>query len=319
MRSAHILRAGAVAAVCLSIGTIAPSGFAQPLPPPTDGNGSGSGVSTIGPIANVGALTVQQATTVTIVGPGDKDEAEDEGNDEEKEKQLDEESFPLLKRGIVVGAGVAVHAFGFDVDKTRPILKGAATTGFAYLGLMPGYWRTNREETDAYCASYETKVALARADAVAVNRTIATLKESKYLVDKTMVTEMAKEVAKKTPPTKLPQPQKDKIKALRDWEVGVPARCGARRFGFFIALPAGFKADVESSEIASRDVEPLGSAGLIFAPRSYLQFLLGITVSNVALPSMVGAASDDVERNQRMYSVFIGVGTPFDSIGGLFK
>jgi hypothetical protein len=44
-----------------------------------------------------------------------------------------------------------------------------------------------------------------------------------------------------------------------------------------------------------------------------INVLVGVTFSNVAV------SSSDIKRDQLMLSGFIGLGTPFDAIGQLFK
>jgi hypothetical protein len=208
-----------------------------------------------------------------------------------EEKEPDDDSFPLLQRGLVIGAGAGLHVLGIAVAD-QPVLKRVATTGFAYLGLMPGYWGSY-DETDAYCASYHTQAGLDRADAVAIRNTLHVKKAPKDL----------------TPD------EVEQVRVARHWTLGVPADCGySRKFGGFIALPSSFDDDVtRGTRTESVTIHPLFIAGAMFAPRPWINVLVGVTFSNVAV------SSSDIKRDQLMLSGFVGLGTPFDAIGQLFK
>ncbi len=210
---------------------------------------------------------------------------------DDEEKEPDDDSFPLLQRGLVIGAGVGLHFLGIAVAD-QPVLERAATTGFTYLGLMPGYWGSY-DETDAYCASYRTQAGLDRADAVAIRNTLHVKKAPKDL----------------TPA------EKQRVLVERHWTLGMRADCGySRKFGGFVALPSSFDADVtRGNRTESVTIHPLFTAGAIFAPKPWINVLVGVTFSNVAV------SSSDIKRDQLMLSGFVGLGTPFDAIGGLFK
>lgn len=237
----------------------------------------------------------------------------------ESEKALDTEAFPFLRRGIVIGAGIGVHALsGFGIS-----LKDAATTPMAYLGYMFNYWSSKYEETNAFCASFQTKAGLARADAVAIVKTAAAKAEEAEARGDLALKAKAEALAKKKPGDIFNPEQRGWIEDVRNWKVGVRARCGkSRRFGVFIGLPGKFSAEVaprSGGASAVSEVTPLATAGIIGSPRPYLQVLLGLTIANVAQTASSGDPEMSRTTHGRMYSFFFGVGTTLDAIGKLFK
>jgi hypothetical protein len=231
---------------------------------------------------------------------------------DDSEKALDAESFPLLRRGIVVGAGIGAHA----VSIGGIALKDAATTPMAYLGYMFQYWSPKYDETNAFCASFETASGSARADAVAIARTAATDRK-----DPARKAE-ADALAKKKPGDIFTRYELERIQKVRNWEVGRPASCELRRLGLFVGLPGKFSAEVaprSGGASAVSEVTPLVTAGLIVSPKSYVQLLVGLTISNVAQTASSGDPEMSRTTHEQMYSLFLGVGTTFDVIGKLFK
>ena len=198
-------------------------------------------------------------------------------------------SFPLLEKGIVVGAGVGAHAIGLN----SPRLTGVASTGFAYVGVLPLVVASNlAPETRKYCASYHDSQD--GADNVAARRAFPDDPHPEERIE----TDGAA-ILQKT-----------------GWQVGIRGSCWPWKFGLFIAHASNFDADVRPSADTpsiSKTVRPLGSAGILFAPLPYLHLLIGVTYSNVAL------GQKDAEADQRAVSLFFGLGTTIDAVGGVFK
>lgn len=256
----------------------------------------------------VGTLSIQSAT-VNVAKP------EDEDDEDEEEKKLDEDAFPLLRRGIVVGVGAGLHFGSFG----NPDMQRTATAGVAYLGYLPGF--RNDElyaETNAFCASYQHEAGRQRADSYAIAKTVkkypklAPMKKFEKADDfKKQPDQSVKDPNGKPFPTYAAA-----VESVRSWTPRVDADCWSRKLGVFIALPADFGADIRAGDtdayaIKDREVRPLAMLGGILAVRPYLQVLGGIVLSRVTV-------ADD-ERNRHMWSFFVGLGTPIDAIGGVFK
>jgi hypothetical protein len=203
-------------------------------------------------------------------------------------------SFPLQEQGFVVGAGAAVHALHLS---SNPQLTGASSTPFAYVGVLPGTWFL-APETRKYCSSYHTRDQ-ARHEAALV-------------------------AAARTFPgeTNLEQKIRNNVQEIKlhtGWNVNENGRCWSMRLGGFLALPGSFNANIRPSDeasavTASKEIRPMVSFGLLVAPYvPYLHVLVGVTYSHVTI-GPEGAALD-----HDLWSMFFGLGTTIDVIGGLFK
>ena len=257
------------------------------------------------------------------------------------EALFDEKSYPLLRRGIALGVGIAAHTNGIGDREFRS----TATSSFAYLGALPGYWGSN-EETDAYCASSQSTAALSRADAEAVRWTLSEWKAEelndqipltdringweKSPVDKDRNTAWwqlhqagINELIGANSYADIKEDGRAAVLYYRDWQLEVPAACGswlglvgARKIGAFIARPFGtIKTKVRiESETEPREMRPLVTVGLLYAPKPFVHFLFGLTVSAVDYKR-----EDESTDSAYTKSFFIGVGTTIDVLGSFFK
>lgn len=206
------------------------------------------------------------------------------------------EPFPLLEKGIVVGAGFGMHAW----SRGYPKLEGVATVGFAYAGVLPGYWSPfSGALTKRYCAQSWSQDAVDYAaakttypwmDAAELKQTIA--REKRAPVE---------------------QRAKGAIYRKTRWLVGSKGVCWPRMFGLFAALPGDFDVNVRASafdELISRNVRPVISTGLVIAPKPYIHVLVGTTLSHVVL--------EEDGKDVRLWSGFFGVGTTIDAVFSAF-
>jgi hypothetical protein len=217
----------------------------------------------------------------------------DEGDDSSDEGL---EPFPLLEKGIVFGAGFGLHAGGWG----HPKLDGLATVGFAYAGVLPGYWSPfSGATTKRYCAASWSQDA---ADHKAAKATYGELSPN----------DLRKKLAAEK---KMPREQRLKGEIYRTtrWLVGVKGVCWPRMFGLFAALPSDFDANVRASskdKPISRNVRPVVSFGLLLAPRPYVHLLIGATFSHVVL--------EEGGTDERSWSGFFAVGTTIGAIVSVF-
>lgn len=225
------------------------------------------------------------------------------------EAALDEKTFPLLSRGVAIGAGLGLHThakFG-----GAPELRSSASTPFAYLAVLPGYW-SEFEETNSYCASFQTKAGIARADRVAVKLAI---EDAEADPAKTDDLKHGLQVLKDANTyddvlsTDSAGANGAGIRALhhyRHWKLRTPAACGWRKVGVFVARSTSFKADIRVGEndtavqTTSKELRPIITFGALIAPKPYVHILVGLTVSAFEH----SAGTDDPADNKYVTSLF---------------
>lgn len=246
-------------------------------------------VVALGAFASTSA-SAQDAERTQPGPPGDTEEAgEEEEGDPLEQPALD--SFPLSERGVVVGAGLSVHAF--DIGSKGLEMEGVATTALTYVGVLPFRW-TVGTVTRKYCASYDRS------------------KEANLLAAQETFPDMGIDGLKKkiaNEPT-----SGGPIATATGWDVHRAGKCFPTSIGVFAALPSSFDANVSFDSVtASRSVRPLISFGLLWAATPWLNVLVGATVSHVAV------GDEGMERDKRVWSGLFALGTPIDAIGGAFS
>jgi hypothetical protein len=240
------------------------------------------------------------------------------------EAALDEKTFPLLSRGVAIGAGLGLHTNAKLGG--APELRNSASTPFAYLAVLPGYW-SRFEETNSYCASFQTGAGIARADRVAVKLAIEDAE-----ADQTIAGDLKHglKVLKEANTyddilnTDSAGANGAGVRALhhyRHWKVRTPAACGWRKVGVFVARSTSFKADVRvgenhaATQTTIKELRPIITFGVLIAPKPYVHILVGLTVSAFEY----SAGTNDPADNKYITSLFLGLGTTFDAIGGIVK
>ena len=221
--------------------------------------------------------------------------------------------FPLLERGIVVGAGVGLHTVGLG-NRPRPAV--ATPSAFAYLAIIPQYWFLG-DITRKYCASIgEPQQA---ANAMAAKQTYP------YWSDEEVRSKVYPET--NAPSGDMAQPgftpleveeikrhtggEKDRTKG---WDVTQRARCGLTWLGVFGALPASYTTNVRIDDTTfSKEVRPVASFGVLLAPKPYFHVLAGLTVGHVAV------GPSETARDKNTLSLFFGLGTTIDIVSGAFS
>lgn len=222
--------------------------------------------------------------------------------------------FPLLERGIVVGAGLGVHAGSLGSGVSQ---RGAATTGFAYVGIIPAYWLLG-DVTRRYCAttgSQEDRQAAANLYAAQKHypNTSASVLEKK-LAKKPEIEDPEQKVTLEP----FTQEEKEAIRKSTKWDMNLPGSC-AKHFtwlGLFAALPGSYTANVRADlggAALSKEVHPYGSLGVFIAVKPYVHILGGFTFGHTAV------GESDSAREQSVNSLFFGLGTTIDVVGSAFN
>lgn len=240
------------------------------------------------------------------------------------EAALDEKTFPLLSRGVAIGAGLGLHTHAKFAG--APELRSSASTPFAYLAVLPGYWN-GFEETNSYCASFQTKAGIARADRVAVKLAIENAEADTAITDdlkhglKVLKGADTYDHVLNTDSAGAKGAGIRTLQFYRAWKLRTPAACGWRRLGVFVARSTSFKADIRVGEkdtavqTTSKELRPIITFGALIAPKPYVHILVGLTVSTFEH----SAGADDPVDNKYVASLFLGLGTTFDAIGGIVK
>lgn len=257
-------------------GEPAPPTPSDPTQPPTTASGSGTaGLTADG----------QKPMPVVIVGPTSSEPLI--------------KSFPLMRKGILIGTGLAVHTF-VPWTEAKTEMREFATAPVAYVGLLavvaaPLFGVNLADETRMACTSYEGQKA---ADQLAIRRAYPEMNDQ----DREKVRA---------------SPSAENIAAVRaaanGWTIGRRASCRLFKYGLYLAKPAKFTTDVRVSDgtTASRDVRPLATAGFLYAPKPWVHFMFGVTWSEVSPSTTVKA--------EEIVTFSFGIGTSIDAIGGLVK
>jgi len=214
--------------------------------------------------------------------------------------------FPLLERGIVVGAGLGLHAVGLD---DRPRQAFVAPSGFAYLAILPAYWARLGDITKKYCAS--TGDAQDAANLMAAKRTYPNMSEDEI---RTKLNAPGEQRGGELPIAGFGEDGRAEIERETGWDITRKGKCFSTRWGIFAALPTSFTTNVRLSDgtTASREIHPLLSFGGLFAVTNYFHVLGGVTLGRV---NEVGG---DAGRDERTISLFLGGGTTVDIVSHAF-
>ena len=94
-----------------------------------------------------------------------------------------------------------------------------------------------------------------------------------------------------------------------------------RKFGLWVGFPVNpYKARITADKFGmksnvQREVNPVVSFGLAFAPNATISGLLGVTYSRVTLPTMV-----DMEQNEAgLWTFPLGIGGNLDIVNAFRK
>ena len=111
---------------------------------------------------------------------------------------------------------------------------------------------------------------------------------------------------------------------MLDWTPGVRGgvrQCLVRKFGLWVGFPVNpYKARITADKFGmksnvQREVNPVVSFGLAFAPNATISGLLGVTYSRVTLPTMV-----DMEQNEAgLWTFTLGIGGNLDIVNAFRK
>ena len=104
------------------------------------------------------------------------------------------------------------------------------------------------------------------------------------------------------------------IQAYSGWDTERSNRCAWTQLGGYVGLPFSYSVNDEiGGQDASREHRPYISSGLVFAPSSFVSFLVGLTLDNVTRPASLGAAAHDVT----VPAITFGLGGNLDMLGAL--
>lgn len=194
----------------------------------------------------------------------------------------------MSERGVVVGAGFALHS----PISSHGALDSWATTPMTYVGILPLRWLWAGRVTRKYCASYDGQT---QANFYAAQETFPDASKRR------LATKIAEEKAASG---------NGPIRKATNWNVMNPGKCFGTSPGLFVALPTSFDANIDhAGSQKSLTVNPLLSFGIFDAPTSWLNILVGVTVSHVAIE----------DENRQVWSLLFAIGTPIDAIGGAFS
>jgi hypothetical protein len=104
------------------------------------------------------------------------------------------------------------------------------------------------------------------------------------------------------------------IQAYSGWDTERSNRCAWTQLGGYVGLPFSYAVNDElGGHDASRRHTPFISSGLVFAPSSFVSFLVGLTLDNVTRAASLGSPAHDVT----VPAITFGLGGNLDMLGAL--